>query len=133
MLKTHFQNHVKENPRLIENVEKDMYVDLISGGRVEKGGGGNTSQEVETIKHKSIELFRKGGFNLHKWHCNKAFTVNFEHISHLVRGKCRLGTLDNPYAYNTEESTTAKQLHVLFLLQNENLESGWGLLITATN
>ena len=50
-----------------------------------------------------------------------------------MKGKCRLGTLDNPYAYNTEESTTAKQLHVLFLLQHENSESGWGLLITTTN
>ena len=105
-----------------------MYVDLIS----REGGGCNTSQVVETIKHKSIELFRKGGFNLHKWHYNKVFTVNFEDISHLVKGRCRLGTLDNPYAYNTEE-TTAKQLHVLFLLQHENSESGWGLLITTTN
>ena len=40
-----------------------MYVDdLVSGS--------NTIEEVEVIKQKSIELFRKGGFNLHKWHSN---------------------------------------------------------------
>ena len=40
-----------------------MYVDdLVSGS--------NTIEEVEVIKQKSIELFRKGGFTLHKWHLN---------------------------------------------------------------
>ena len=40
-----------------------MYVDdLVSGS--------NTTEEVEVIKQKSIELFRKGGFNLHQSHSN---------------------------------------------------------------
>ena len=40
-----------------------MYVDdLVSGS--------NTIEEVKVIKQKSIELFWKGGFNLHKWHSN---------------------------------------------------------------
>ena len=40
-----------------------MYVDdLVSGS--------NTIEEVEVIKQKSIELFQKGGFNLHNWHSN---------------------------------------------------------------
>ena len=40
-----------------------MYVDdLVSGS--------NTIEEVEIIKQKSIELFRKGRFNLRKWHSN---------------------------------------------------------------
>ena len=30
--------------------------------------GSNTIEEVEVISQKSIELFRKGGFILHKWH-----------------------------------------------------------------
>ena len=30
----------------------------------------NTIEEVEVIKQKSIELFPKDGFNLHKWHSN---------------------------------------------------------------
>ena len=30
--------------------------------------GGNILSEVEEIKQKSIELFAKGGLNLHKWH-----------------------------------------------------------------
>ena len=31
---------------------------------------GTNLVEVENIKQKSIELFFKGGFNLHKWHSN---------------------------------------------------------------
>ena len=40
-----------------------MYTyDLVSGS--------NTIEEVEIIKQKSIELFRKSKFNLHNWHSN---------------------------------------------------------------
>ena len=47
----------------IEAISEDMYVDdLVSGS--------NTIDEFQVIKQKSIELFRKGGFNLHKWHSN---------------------------------------------------------------
>ena len=40
-----------------------MYVDDLNSR-------GNILSEVEVIKQKSIELFAKGGFNLHKWHSN---------------------------------------------------------------
>ena len=44
---------------------EDIYVDdFVSGS--------NTIEEDEVIKQKSIDLFRKGGFNLHKWHSNIA-------------------------------------------------------------
>ena len=40
-----------------------MYIaDLVSGS--------NTIKEVEVIKQKSTELFRKSKFNLHNWHSN---------------------------------------------------------------
>ena len=40
-----------------------MYVnDLVSGS--------TNLAEVKNLKQKSIELFSKGGFNLHKWHSN---------------------------------------------------------------
>ena len=40
-----------------------MYVDdLVTGGE--------SLDEVKIIKEKSIELFKKGGFNLHKWNSN---------------------------------------------------------------
>ena len=40
-----------------------MYVDdLVSGG--------TEINTVKNIKQESIELFFKGGFNLHKWHSN---------------------------------------------------------------
>ena len=41
-----------------------MYVDDL----VTEGGN---LQEVEKIKSDSIELFKKGGFKLHKWHSNE--------------------------------------------------------------
>ena len=62
-LKEHFRYDINEYPTLIEAISNDMYIDeLVSGS--------NTIEEVEVIKQKSIELFRKGGFNLHKWHSN---------------------------------------------------------------
>ena len=39
-----------------------MYVDDLLGG--------TKLVEVENLKQKSIELFSKGGFNLHKWRSN---------------------------------------------------------------
>ena len=58
-----FQYYFIEYPTLTEAISEDMYVDdLVSGS--------NAIEEVEVIKQKSIELFRKGGFNLHKWHSN---------------------------------------------------------------
>ena len=62
-LKEHFNNYKFVYPELIENIRNDIYVDdLVSGG--------NILNEVEVIKQNSIELFGKGGFNLHKWHSN---------------------------------------------------------------
>ena len=34
-------------------------------------------EEVEVIKQKSVELFRKGGFNLHMWHSSIPFLQSF--------------------------------------------------------
>ena len=54
-LKEHFQYYINEYLTLIESISADMYVhDLVSGSIIE---------EIEVIKQ-SIELFRKGGFNL---------------------------------------------------------------------
>ena len=62
-LKEHFQCYTNEYPTLVEAISEDMYLDdLVSSS--------DTIEEVEVIKQKSIELFRKGGFNLHKWHSN---------------------------------------------------------------
>ena len=63
MLKEHFNNYKSVHPEVTENIRNDIYVDdLVSGG--------NILSEVEVIKQKSIELFAKGGFNLHKWYSN---------------------------------------------------------------
>ena len=62
-IKQHFENYENEYPIVIENIQDDMYVDdLVSGG--------TEINTVKNIKQGSIELFSKGGFNLHKWHSN---------------------------------------------------------------
>ena len=49
--------------KIIEVIENDMYVDdLVKAGE--------SLNEVKIIKEKTIELFKKGGFSLHKWNSN---------------------------------------------------------------
>ena len=52
-----FQNYMNEYPKAVEKL-KDTYVDYLLSG-------GTNLVEVEHLKKKSIELFSKGGFNLH--------------------------------------------------------------------
>ena len=62
-LKKHFENYRDSFKELIKIIENDMYVhDLITGS--------NNLEEVKEIKQNSIQLFKKGGFNLHKWNSN---------------------------------------------------------------
>ena len=62
-LKKHFENCKPACSKVIEVIENDMYLDdLVTGGE--------SLDEVKIIKEKSIELFKKGGFNLHKWNSN---------------------------------------------------------------
>ena len=54
---------MNEYPIVVQKIQNDTYVnDLVSGG--------SNLVEVENLKQKSIELFSKGGFNLHKWNSN---------------------------------------------------------------
>ena len=63
ILHVHFLNYLSNNLEVTESESDDMYVyDLTSGG--------NTVDEVEILKQKCEELFKKGGFNLHRWHSN---------------------------------------------------------------
>ena len=58
-LKKHFENYRKSFKKLIKIIENDMYVDdLVIGG--------NSLEEVKEIKQNSVQLFKKGGFNIHK-------------------------------------------------------------------
>ena len=57
-LKAHFYNFLMNYPKVTENISDDMYVDDLAVG------------EIEILKQKCEELFKKGGFNLHKWHSN---------------------------------------------------------------
>ena len=59
-LKKHFENYKESFKELIKIIENDLYVDgLVTGG--------NNLEEVKEIKQNSVQLFKKGGFNLHKW------------------------------------------------------------------
>ena len=40
--------------------------------------GGNTVGEVEILKQKCEDLFKRGGFNLHNWHSNIPSLDNFK-------------------------------------------------------
>ena len=57
--KVHFHNYLTDYPKVIENVSDNMYADGLTSG-------GNTVGEVEILKQKCEELFKKGGLNLHK-------------------------------------------------------------------
>ena len=74
ILKEHFQYYIKEHPALIAAVSEDIYVDYLVLGS-------NTIEEVEFMKQKSIELFRKGGINLHKWYSNIPSLQSFNRTS----------------------------------------------------
>ena len=57
--------------KIIEVTENDMYIDdLVTGGEGWGGGGRRGEVELKIITEKSIELFKKGRFNLHKWNFN---------------------------------------------------------------
>ena len=68
-LKVHFLNYLSNYPKVIENISDDTYAEDLTFG-------GNTVGEVEILKQKCEELFKKGGFNLHKWHSNIPFLEN---------------------------------------------------------
>ena len=62
-LKKHLENYRDSFKELIKIIENDMYVhDLITGS--------NNLEEVKEIKQNSIQLFKKGDFNLHKSNSN---------------------------------------------------------------
>ena len=96
-LKKHFQYYINKCPTLTEAISEDMYVDdLVSGS--------NTIEEVEVIKQKSIELFRKGGFNLHKWHSNMPSLQpsNTKSVNELTYAKEKI---KNSQSYKNTRST----------------------------
>ena len=115
-LKEHFQYYINEYPTLIEAISEDMYVDdLVSGS--------NTIEEVEVIKQKSIELFRKGGFNLHKWHSNipSLQSSNTKSESELTYAKEKLKKqpiLQKYYGYRGIKTVTICLMLYLSLIKN---------------
>ena len=62
-LKKHFENYGGSFEKLIKIIENYMYVDDLATG-------GNNLEEVKEIKQNSVQLFKKGGLNLHKWNSN---------------------------------------------------------------
>ena len=57
-------------PNVTDNISKDISADdLTSAGKI--------VEEVGILKKKCEELFKKGGFNLHKWHSPSHFKNKF--------------------------------------------------------
>ena len=62
-LKKHFENYRDSFKKLIKIIENDIYVDdLVTGG--------NNLEEFKDIKQNLVQLFKKGGFSLHRWKSN---------------------------------------------------------------
>ena len=82
-LKVHFLNYQTNYPKVTDNISYDMYLG-------DSTSGGNTVGEVEILKQKCEELFKKGGFNLHKWHSNIPSLENTKTTtsSELTKSKC---------------------------------------------
>ena len=82
-LKVHFHNYLTKYPKVIKIMSHDMYVDDLTYG-------GNKVGEVESLKQKCEELFKKGGFHLHKWHSNIPSLENTETTTskELTLSKC---------------------------------------------
>ena len=57
------EKEVSQTPEIIEEIGKSAYVDdFVTGG--------NTQEEVQKVKEVTIDVFKKAGFELHKWHSN---------------------------------------------------------------
>ena len=80
-LKIHFENYRHGFEETVNKTEKDMEVDdLLTEG--------NALDEVRNVKEESVNLFQKGVFILHKWHCNtSAFESNNDEQSELTYAK----------------------------------------------
>ena len=79
-----------------------MYVDNLTSR-------GNTVGKVEILKQKSEELFKKGGFNLHKWYSN-------------------ILSLENAKTSTSSELTYAKQMFQTSLNETKILGVPWNKL-----
>ena len=65
VIKQHLENCRKAYPKIVNEIEKSLYVDdLINGGP--------TVEAAKEVKETSTEVFAQGGFTLHKWHSNAA-------------------------------------------------------------
>ena len=60
----HLSNEEKTNMKAVEEIHKSIYVDDVSLS-------GNTHKYVKILKGKTIEIFERAGFQLHKWHSNE--------------------------------------------------------------
>ena len=61
-LKKYFENYMDSFEKLTKIIENIYVDDLVTGG--------NNLKEVKEIKQKLVQLFKKGGFYLHKWNSN---------------------------------------------------------------
>ena len=63
MVQQHLENCCEQYPKVVEEIERSLYVDdLISGG--------STIPAARQVKETSSDIFAQGGFTLHEWDSN---------------------------------------------------------------
>eukprot|EP00794_Sanderia_malayensis_P008645 gene8645-biopygen6924 len=63
-LEQHLEKFEIEYPETVRKINEGIFVDDINLV-------GESVEQVRDLKETSKEIFRKGGFELHKWHCNE--------------------------------------------------------------
>ena len=63
-LEQHLEKFATQNPDQVREIREGIYVDDINLG-------GNNVEEIKDLKETAVNIFKAGGFELHKWHSNE--------------------------------------------------------------
>eukprot|EP00112_Aurelia_sp_Birch-Aquarium-sp1_P000365 Seg1032.2 transcript_id=Seg1032.2/GoldUCD/mRNA.D3Y31 product="hypothetical protein" protein_id=Seg1032.2/GoldUCD/D3Y31 len=63
-LEQHLDKFATQYPNQVKEIREGIYVDDINMG-------GNNVEEIKDLKETAVDIFKAGGFELHKWHSNE--------------------------------------------------------------
>jgi hypothetical protein len=64
VIEQHLENCKSENPEIVEEIKRGLYVDDLIGG-------GETTSKAQNLKESAISILGEACFKLHKWHSNE--------------------------------------------------------------
>jgi hypothetical protein len=64
VIEQHLENCKSENPEIVEEIKRSLYVDDLIGG-------GETTSKAQNLKESAISIRGEACFELHKWHSNE--------------------------------------------------------------